>query len=331
MNKELIEKLRVPLLDCYGVDIAEAKAHVSTQNCAFIFPEKPFMIRVSILPRKTRQEILSELVWVDDLKQFKQTVCEPSLSLKGHLLEEFTIDDQVYRASMFRTARGNIKQSIHMDPMFFICVGDLLGGIHEVSTDERRLGIQFRRPSVSELFQRQKVQVWDRLSPEIQQKITEIESEVHALPQDVGRYGLCHGDFHVNNFFVEANNIWLFDFDGCCYADYLYDIAAFVQSCFLSGYGAGRDCRTVLQQDILPYFKIGYNLNHPTDEGFWEHLELLIRYRTAFTVIMLHSIDHCGVVDNLGQIKQYFQYILTEESPLDAMTKAAAMLKEKSI
>lgn len=44
------------------------------------------MLRVSIPPNKTRQEILSELMWVDDLKQFKQTICEPNVSLRGNLL-----------------------------------------------------------------------------------------------------------------------------------------------------------------------------------------------------------------------------------------------------
>lgn len=56
------------------------------------------MIRVSVTPKKTRAEIMSELVCLDDLKQFKQTVCEPNVSLCGNLLEEFQIDGQMYRA-----------------------------------------------------------------------------------------------------------------------------------------------------------------------------------------------------------------------------------------
>ena len=88
MNEELKKMMREILLESYGVDIDEAKCHYSTQNYAFIFPEHPYMIRVSMTPKKTRKEILSELMWVDDLKQFKQTICEPSVSLKGNLLEE---------------------------------------------------------------------------------------------------------------------------------------------------------------------------------------------------------------------------------------------------
>lgn len=83
MNEEL-NVIRKHLLDCYGLDISEAKCYFSTQNYAFIFPDKPNMIRVSIGKGKSREETLSEVLWVDDLKQFSETVCEPFPSLKNH-------------------------------------------------------------------------------------------------------------------------------------------------------------------------------------------------------------------------------------------------------
>ena len=321
MNEENA-KIREVLLECYGVDIAEAKCHFSTQNYAYIFPNHPYMIRVSKTPKKTRKEILSELMWVDDLKQFKQTICEPSISLKGRLLEEFEIDDMTYRASMFRTARGNVQVTTEMTPMFFICVGELLGMIHHVSTDEQENGMHFQRSSQQDIFSRQKEKVWDKLTPELQKKIVEIESKVNELPKELGNYGLCHGDFHANNFFVEANNIWLFDFDGCCYSNYLYDVASFMQACFLGGFGAGKDCRKVIQEEILPYFRIGYELNHKCGEDYWEHLQLFFSYRAAFTVLMLSEIDTCGVVSSLDEIKKFFSFILSQDDIYDGITKA---------
>lgn len=322
MNEELKKIMTEILLERYGVDISEAKCHYSTQNYAFVFPEHPYMIRVSMTPKKLRKEILSELMWVDDLKQFKQTICEPSVSLKGNLLEEFEINGITYRASMFRTARGNVQISTKMDSMFFICVGELLGNIHHASTNERELGMNYQRKSMSEIFAAQKEKVWDKLSPELQAKMEEIEQKVNALPQQLGMYGICHGDFHANNFFVEANNIWLFDFDGCAYANYLYDVASFVQSCFLHGFGAGKDCRKVLEEEILPYFKIGYHLNHKCDEKYWEDLELFFAYRAAFTLLMLSEIDECGVVNDMSKIKQFFNFIILQDSIFDGMTMA---------
>ena len=200
MQEQFKNKLRNILLERYDVDIDKAKMYLSTQNYAFIFPGEPFMIRVSLTPKKTRSEILSELMWLDDLKQFKETVCEPNVSKLGNLLEEFEIDGRVYRASMFRTARGVIKTSPEMKPMFFICVGDLLGTIHHVSTDERELGINFKRKEKSEEFVLLKERVKDKIPSDILTRIEKIEEEVNGLPKDIGIYGLCHGDFHVNNF-----------------------------------------------------------------------------------------------------------------------------------
>ncbi len=323
MNKELKKKMRDILLERYGVDIDEAVCRFSTQNYAFIFSERPYMIRVSISPKKSRKEILSELMWVDDLKPFKQTICEPNESLNGILLEEFEIDGVLYRASMFRTARGNIKLTTEMKPMFFICVGDLLGTIHHVSTNERELGIQYGRKRMKDTFEELKNRVAINMPPEIEKRIQAIQEEVNNLPEELGRYGICHGDFHINNFFVEENNIWLFDFDGCTYAHYLYDVASFVQACFLMGYKAGEDCRKVLYEDILPYFKMGYELNKKCDEHYWEQLELFISYRVAMAYMSLLEIDQCGVVDNLEQIKQFLGYIISQDNVLDAMTAAA--------
>ena len=322
MNTQLKTAMRDILLDRYGIDIDRAKCHFSTQNYAFIFPGEPFMIRVSVTPKKTRSEILSELMWLDDLKQFKQTVCEPNVSLRGNLLEEFEIDGRTYRASMFRTARGVIRQTVEMTPMYFIVCGDLLGAIHHVSTDEREKGFNFKRNSKASDFTELKERVRDKIPAPIMERINAIEARVNALPQDIGHYGICHGDFHMNNYFVEENNVWVFDFDGCAYAHYLYDIASFVQACFLRGYGAGRDLRTVMETEILHYFKIGYTINHKCDEHFWDNLDLFMLYRTALTYMALCEIEHIGVMDDTEKIKNFFGYLVTQEDVMDAMTNA---------
>lgn len=327
MNEESV-KIREMLLKCYGVDIEEAKCHFSTQNYAYIFPNHPYMIRVSKMPKKTRKEILSELMWVDDLKQFKQTICEPSVSIGGKILEEFEIDGVTYRASMFRTARGNIQASTEMTPMFFICVGELLGIIHHVSTDERENGMKFQRKELKDIFSHQKEKVWEKLKPEIQGRITAIETQVNSLPQDLGVYGLCHGDFQANNFFVEANNVWLFDFDGCCYANYLYDVASFILSCFLGGFGGGKECSKVIEE-ILHYLKIGYELNHKCTDEYWEQLPLFISYRAAYTALMLEEIDTCGVVSSLDEIKEFFSFILLQDSIYEGITKVISEGKSR--
>lgn len=207
MDQQFQKELRVIILERFGMDIDEAEFHFSTQNYAFVFHSQPVMIRVSFKLTKTREENLSELMWVDDLKLFKETICEPSLSLKGNLLEEFDIQGTHHRASMFRAARGGILKPEQYTPLFFICAGDLVGTIHKVSTEERVIGMNFKRKHCDDIFTALKEASFPQLDPAMQDRINELEVRVRSLPKEVGQYGLCHGDLHANNFFVKANNI----------------------------------------------------------------------------------------------------------------------------
>lgn len=325
MNEQLMQAMRENLLERYGMDIHQARCSYSTQNYAFIFPGETYMIRVSMTAKKSRRDIMAEMMWVDDLKQFKQTICEPNVSLRGKLLEEFEIDGKTYRAGMFRTARGRMEPISNMRPMLFICVGDLMGTIHHVSTNEREIGMHYRRSELAEQFALRRERVSERLEEDVRSRILQIEAAVNALPRDLGRYGICHGDFHHHNFFVEANNVWLFDFDGCCYAHYLYDAASFIQACFLHGYRVGEDCRKVIYEDILPYLKIGYELNHACPDGYWDDLELFIAYRTAYSLMALQDVEDCGVMD-IRLAKEYFRTIIAHEDILEGMTLAGKRL-----
>lgn len=325
MNEQLFNAMREILLDRYGLDISQARFAYSTQNYAFIFPDGTYMLRVSMTPKKTRRDIMAEMMWVDDLKQFKQTICEPNVSLKGNLLEEFEIDGKTYRAGMFRTARGRMEAIDNMRPMLFICVGDLMGTIHHVSTNEREIGIRYQRATLAEQFAAKREKTFAKLAPEIRSRILEIEEAVNALDTGLGKYGICHGDFHHHNFFVEANNVWLFDFDGCCYAHYLYDAASFIQACFLHGYRMGEDCRKVLYEEILPYFRIGYELNKTCPDGYWDQLELFIAYRTAYSLMALEEVEDCGVM-SIQAAKNYFRAAIYEKDILKGMTLAGKCL-----
>lgn len=328
MNEELKAKIRKFLMDCYGVDIEEAEFHFSTQNYAFIFPDKPYMIRVSMTPKKSRQEILSELMWVDDLKAFKQTICEPSTSLNGKILEEVLIDGVTYRASMFRTARGTVRSGEDRDPMYFICVGDLLGAVHEASEDQVRLGIKYRRKDGKDTMRDLIAHAKDRVPAEVYASMCEIEKKVNGIERTEENFGLCHGDFHSNNFFVESNNVWLFDFDSCRYSYYMFDIASFILDCLMNGYKAQKDARACLYEDILPYFRIGYELHRKVDDGFYKDLELFLSYRALSAMTNLLDIDECGGVNKLDDIKQMFFNMVSATDVLEVLTQMRKSLAD---
>ena len=323
MNEQQKEQLRQILLERYGLDINEANCRFSTQNHAFIFPGQPHMIRVNMAQRSSEQ-ILGELMWLEDLNAEHATVCEPSPSLQGNLLEEFVLDGKICRASMFRTARGTPITVPRMDRMFFVCAGNLLGKIHSTSEKQNKIGKQYRRPMQPENFSGLKKSVYASLTPELQARIDEIEQRVFALERDAEHFGLCHCDFHLNNFFVENNNIWLYDFDGCSYGYYLYDIAIFVMACISNGYRMGEDCVQTVRQYILPYFMMGYELEKNCDPHYWDHVELFMTYRACFSYMML-----CRMGENAPEVvvrwRKFYAHVLQQEDILSALSEASRL------
>lgn len=318
MNEEL-NVIRKHLLDCYGLDINEAKCYFSTQNYAFIFPDKPNMIRVSIGKGKSREETLSEVLWVDDLKQFSETVCEPFPSLKNHIIEEFELDGVHYRAAMFRTAKGNVRDISKMDPMYFIAVGDFLGRIHAASADAASQGITYKR---KKWYDKREITIENArkvLSSEMMERIGQIYSRVKEVPEDPRWFGMIHGDFHTNNFFVDGNNIWAFDFDECCYGYFMYDIASALITWLMYGYGMDqkKTRRQALYEDILPYFKIGYGLHLNLPEEHWDTLELFLEDRCCVMALALSQIQKSGILKDLDATRQFVCFPLTQKDILD--------------
>lgn len=317
LGKDVVLILRDKIKEYYELDINDAVFYYSTTNCAFIFEGSPYMIRVSFRNPKSKADILNEVLWIDDIKSIADTICEPKPSLRNKLMEELTIHNQTYRICMFRTAKGNVVAPEEMTPMFFICVGELLGKIHHVSCDEQQIGMKFKRQTIEERFEEEMEKMFpeEGETSEYQKMMLDVVERLKEYEKTPETYGLCHCDFHMRNFFADGNNIWVFDFDSCLYADYMYDVATFVLMSLMFGYGKGKgkDARSLIYEDMLPYFKIGYALNKETTPQDWEKLDLLIRYKLMYVHMMVMDIDECGVTEDFEQTRNMLAHFAMQK------------------
>ena len=318
MGKQL-DILREKILAYYDLDIEQASSHFSTQNYAFIFRNSPYMVRVSIGSSKSREEALSEVMWVDDLKQFGETICEPSPSKQDHLIEEFEIEGQTYRTAMFRTAKGTTKDVQDADPMYFIAVGDLLGRIHAASEDANRKGLHYQRPDWDTKREDKLEKAKKSLKPEVMEKVMSTMAEIQKIPRTEDCYGMIHGDFHSHNFFVDGNNVWVFDFDDCSYGYFMYDIAAACSAWLTHAYSPRKTRRAALYEDILPYFRIGYELHKKLPDEYWDKLELFICDRQCVTAVALAQIEKSGIISNLEEAREQVCIPLYSENILEGL------------
>ena len=77
-----------------------------------------------------------------------------------------------------------------------------------------------------------------------------------------------------------------------------------------------------MNDEVLPYFKIGYSLNKECGDGYWDNLELMIAYRTALTYMALAEIETVGIISDTEKIKKFFSFLMSQDDVMDAMTMA---------
>lgn len=293
----------------YDLDIFQAEMCFSTQNYVFVWENNPFVIRINISGTRSREEMLSELLWVDDLKAFGDTICEPIPSPDGNLIEKLELDGQIYQVSRFRKASGNTGKNAKLEPIHFLMVGELLGRVHAGSLDFGKTGLTLKRATMMEEKLNTLEKVKAVMNPQDWEKAKEILHSLDEREKNPESYGMIHGDFHPGNYYVDRNNIWLFDFDNCCYGFYIYDIGT-VMVHWLFQVEPRKSRREVLEEILLPNFRIGYEMHMHLPEKDWKDIELFMKFRMASMSSGMLNVKECGVVNNLKEMSGEFCKVL---------------------
>ncbi len=187
----------------------------------------PYILRIAHSLLRSVSLIQAEVDWINYLAEGGAGVARAVLSESGSLVE--SIPDglgEQFLAVAFVKAPGHPPGDAEWTPSFIETYGRLLGRIHALSQKYQPSHLDCLRPQ------------WDdpnyinveRFLPPSEQGVLarfhELMRRLRSLPRDRQSYGLIHQDAHGGNFFVDDHGqITLFDFDGCCYAHFIYDIA----------------------------------------------------------------------------------------------------------
>lgn len=285
------EELREKILECYGRDIAEGSCHFSSRNYAFVISEGsyPVAIRVSVNSGKDRKDVVSELMWVDDLRRELPTISQAVPSLYNHIAEDFEIGGVKYCVTMFRKANGDVLAPKYWNPEYFKETGRVLGQIHRTGKEGYELGFRYKRCQWYEKKSFDFECLENYLGASAREKAQAIYDEVRALPQTPEVYGMIHGDYQSGNLFVDWDKVWVFDFDDCCYGYYMQDVAEAMQLFLLEGrYRGNEERREVFygKDGIFTLFKEGYEEYNHLPESHWEKIGLFFKLRTVETSII---------------------------------------------
>ena len=173
----------------------------------------PFILRVTDSTHRTKSEIEGELAWMIFLKKNGLSVPAVFPSRSNLLAESISVNKVEFNVVCFEKLGGRRVAENDWNAPLFEKWGRLVGQLHRLSRGSLQ---QSRRPEwhQSDFLNVEKYIPDDE--PLIKNAARELISDIKGLETD-SRFarGLMHADVYQDNFFVEGNDLQLFDFDNC--------------------------------------------------------------------------------------------------------------------
>ncbi|GAB2939359.1 phosphotransferase enzyme family protein [Hafnia psychrotolerans] len=194
-----------------------------------------FALRIHRGDYHQRDEIESELAWLDALRDTGIVVPEPLTGMDGQRVQTLPVSATENRnVVMFHWIDGNMPTT-DVDPRAFAQLGEVTARLHQHSQrwvppasfrrivwdHDTMVGSQGHwgrwqdAPGISE-----------RDFPLIEETLTQIRRVLHDYGKSAQRYGLIHADLRLTNLLLHEGETRVIDFDDCGMGWYMHDAAA---------------------------------------------------------------------------------------------------------
>ena len=262
-----------------------------------------YILRISHSSHRSLDMVKAELDFINYLAMNNANVSTPVLSNQGNFVEkEKDREGGYFTISSYTKARGIPPKKDHIKDVFLYNYGKTVGMFHRLTKDYHESN------GVKKRFN------WDRdplivnarryLPAEddlIYEKFITLINEIKEIPQNRDNFGLIHTDIHFGNFFVEDNNLTVFDFDDCCYFYFVSDIAI---ALFYYLYFVEEN-RDKVGRDFLNKFMKGYLSENPLNREDYQLIDKFLKLREIILyIVVLRSCDL--TTDKWGQ--KYYQF-----------------------
>lgn len=226
------------VIEKYGLEgyiLQPLESHEGGRNVIYMCEKEnapAYVLRVSYQNDRDREDYLAELEYVRYLYDNGASVSNVIGSKDDKLVEEIVYGSQTIFVSLFEKARGmqlaennyRYREGVPLSEYFYNC-GKTLGKIHQLSKEYQPL---HRRYHFADKFNDKYI---NALLPEkyaaLKNRISSILSELDSIEKTREVYGMVHFDYSDGNYHIDFDNgqITVYDFDNCCHAWYMYDLA----------------------------------------------------------------------------------------------------------
>jgi Ser/Thr protein kinase RdoA (MazF antagonist) len=260
-------------------DVANV-VHRHTREAAPGAPPETCFLRLTHREDRSPEDVRAELSWVRFLSDAGLPVCRPRACV-GDGGSRLTVRaDPDYTAACFARVRGVPCEPEDFAAPVFERMGAFLGDLHRTTSAYRPPDGEAARLHWHELDSPERVlRSWGPEDARLRRHFEQVHERLQAQPASPGRYGLIHGDVHRGNLFVHATGIDVFDFDDCCRAFHVMDLAHAVYYALWDRRYAPEPEREDFARRFLGCLLRGYRARHALDDEDLALLPDLLEYR----------------------------------------------------
>ncbi len=276
---------------CFGAKKTELSLVGGFENFIYGFDREgeSFIIRIAHTSHRTIQDTLSELDFVNHLAMHGAPVSKPVLSVDGHFVEPVLAKDGSYFVvSCYHKAKGERPTRSHLNPEFLFNYGKTIGTFHHLTTHyQPSFSIQPRFSwDQDPLLVHAKTYLTDR-DLIIYERFIETMKGIQELPKNNHNYGLIHTDVHMGNFFIQNNELTVFDFDDCATMHFVSDIAIalFYYVVFMKADDAEKKEKADF---FMTHFMKGYLTQYPLSKSDYLEIPRFLKLRKLVLYIVFH-------------------------------------------
>lgn len=218
-----------------GYELNALQSHEGGRNAIYMCEKEnalPYVLRISYQNDRSKEDYLAELEYVRYLHDNGASVADVISSKAGNLVEELKYENETLFICLFEKARGmqlaennyQYREGVPLSEYFFNC-GKTLGKIHQLSKEYQPV---HKRYHFEDKFNRKYI---DELLPEkyadLKRGMASVLDELNSIEKTNEVYGMVHFDYSDGNYHIDFENgdITVYDFDNCCHAWYMYDLA----------------------------------------------------------------------------------------------------------
>lgn len=315
---ECINKVLEKAESIYNAKVVSKNTLGNSANMIFEFSmnDNPIILRVSEYSEYKQEHIDFELKLLKYLSEQIIEVINPILSENGKLYEIVSIEGESYILCAFDKASGRLVNQDNLDEWnetLFYKLGSIMGDIHKSSkqyTLDKKAKLCFDWHDdflfliESSLLDDDVLKIWNK-----------IIFELEKLPKTVDSYGIIHNDLHQLNFFIDGDNIKVFDFDDCIYSWYSFDIALTLFQFVSTISYKETQARNIFAEKFIYSFLKGYKTQNSI-ESFWiDKIDLFLKYRRICTYKFIKQISLNKSVNSYAEYLAWLREEIINEKP----------------